>query len=258
MRTLLTSSLLLSCALVLGGCAVATDHAADESTEASADSISKHGKAFIATWSDSPAGSTVKFYDTLTLVADGSYSALTSPTCLPGAICPAHIVLEKGRWNVNGRGVLTLTTEFGDKKAFNASVSTDGWELKIGDGAGIEHFRRAARAGEHCGGFVAVPSKCEAGLECFLGHVPDVGGTCQVPAKDGESCGFRVQTRPCVAGDECKHVGGPLDSLTCVAPGSASCASGQHLCPARIDDRGACVPAHCLFAGAMCMTGPAC
>ena len=261
MRSLLTSSLILASALAFFGCAANTNQGVDgtESVGDSKDSVSSFSKSLVGSYEYLATGSTTQFYTTLVLGSDSSYSADTKPFCPPGTICPLYIKHEEGTWKATTSrgGTLFLTTSFGDKKTFSVRVAAD--EIKIAEGSGIEHLTRLAHVGEHCGGNMTTARKCETGLVCFGGPlVGDVGGTCMKPVAEGGSCGFRTQNAPCADGLECKHVSGPLDSLTCAAP-APTCPSGQHLCAAYKDaTTGVCHPAYCLFMGGMCLSGAPC
>ena len=259
MRSLLTPSLLIVSALVFAGCAANTGiDDGSEKVSDSTDSLSRLSKSLVGSYEYSATGSTAEFYTTLVLGADSSYAGDTKPFCPPATICPLFIKHEEGTWKATGShgGTLHLTTSFGDSKVFAVAVADT--EIKLSHGKGIEHLSRLAKVGEHCGGNIATARRCEAGLICFGGPlVGDVGGTCFKPVGAGGSCGFRTQNAPCADGLECLHVGGPLDSLTCVAP-APKCKTGEHVCAAYTDASGSCHPAYCLFMGAMCVTGAPC
>ncbi|MGZ3419556.1 MAG: hypothetical protein ACXVEF_23910 [Polyangiales bacterium] len=222
MRSTLAKLAIVASAVLFAGCAVQSAPADTDPTDGSQSELTKFTAKYLGTWNfDGSATDTVKFYNQLTLKAGSEYSATKSPACKKGAICPMYLMLETGKWSVTPKGELTLKPEGGTKKVFTSSVSDDGTGLKIVDSTGHEYFTRLARAGEHCGGFIANAKQCEEGLVCFLGTTPDAGGTCVKPAAEGESCGFRVQNKPCVDGLDCVHVSGPLDSLTCAAPATS-------------------------------------
>ena len=265
MRSVLTQSLFFAAALgtlALAGCAANVDkNDGTENVAGATDDLSKLGKSLVGTFDYDVAASTADFYSTLSLASDGSYHGIIKPYCPAGTICPLYMIDEKGTWKVTSAhgGTLTLETDLGARKVYGVSSATDG--ITLTQGKGSEHLTRepaTAHLGEHCGGNMATAKKCDAGLVCFGGPlVGDVGGTCMKPVAAGGSCGFRTQNAPCADGLECKHVSGPLDALTCVAP-APTCPSGQHLCAAYADKSGTCHPAYCLFMGAMCLTGPAC
>jgi hypothetical protein len=208
-------------ALLFAGCAVQNDpsSAPSSDTQISQGDLSKLGREFVATWNyDRSTTDTTKFYDQLTLKADATYEAHRSPVCPPGMFCALFVIQETGKWHVAG-GDLVLRTSGGERNVFTASLSSDGFQLKLSNETGHALFRRNARAGESCGGHTITPISCEAGLVCFGPQQAwDAPGTCMAPLAAGESCGFRVQSAPCAEGLDCRWDGGPRDALTCAKP----------------------------------------
>ena len=120
-----------------------------------------------------------------------------------------------------------------------------------------------AGEGESCGGFVAHPRQCAAGLNCIFSHVPDVPGTCVDPLKTacaaaGGSC-VALAPGTCdngAIGDATQYsCGGGLGVECCLpkpAPTGPACKSASdctgplpHFCKLCDDGSSACAHYTC-------------
>jgi hypothetical protein len=241
MRSILLSSILCA-AFAFSGCAVAPSDGGSDQT-VSAESASARAR-LVGSYTREVSKGNGEFYETLALVADGSYSA-TLPS-------KGGSILETGSFQVSSKkGLLSLTldSDAGSSAKYSVSLAGDGSGMKLGSADSgtfvSERFLKdvtttTCATDADCGSdsvckFVSLcPPAAPGGVTCFAGR-----NECVKVAGVGASCGFRVPspTIQCASGLECVHSGGPLDSLSCEKVGavgdscgfrtqSSPCASG--------------------------------
>ena len=264
MRTLFNVGV-FSVLITTAACSVAADpdptpganHANRESVGATTSKLSSAALSFTGSYRLANEVQGVAAWTQLSLVSDGTFSAF-APCKVPA--CSAF--RTTGTWAFDdGSSTLTMTYAATLQQSFTVSQGWDGGQgielvsdtadeqleyvaatcVVVADCAG----QTVAGAGATtCGdGFAAQtacsssvcdtlckPIACATDADCStttVCYASTSGSFCTPPRAAGESCGFRVQNQPCAAGLQCTHVGGPLDSLTCVAgdPVAVSCGS---------------------------------
>jgi hypothetical protein len=123
-----------------------------------------------------------------------------SATCDPTLICPQIVTCVDGLEYPTGCGPtncdkpLGSCADGGHDAGATKDACVDNVLCKIGEhwdssacacvpngtdaGSTSDAGRCVSGLGGHCGGFVANPCVCAAGLKCRLSPIPDVGGTC--------------------------------------------------------------------------------
>ena len=215
MRSLFTASILgLALSLGITACAGSSGEALDTSDTPTAAEAALSASSLAGSYTRSIAKGNGEEFETIDFAAGGSYTA-TRPSPTKGAP-----IAEAGSFRVS-RGVLSLQPSRAAVKRYTLSSSAASLTLTRAGTTQTERFDKVVApavcasngdcaTGEECRFVSLCPPAPPGGVTCMAGT-----NKCVKVAQLGDSCGFRTQSTACATGLDCRHVGGPLDALTC-------------------------------------------